>query len=270
MGSITITTPPPNPMTAYEMFANPLRDSPSNGPAADDAARDAARDAAGDAARDAALRALWHTVNQADYNACAQQDQVRYVREMQVYEEERQAYNNRAQGKHDDSTSSDASSLAPSDGQDGAFSDDSSVVPSDDDLDSAASSAGMHDGVLDDNRDWVVPLDSRYPPRRGFGPNYALSNQLYELADLLQRKHHHFRDLDDWEIPKDVQQIRQQARSISNMEQIDSATVTPTTINGRPIGGLQDTRVVREYFEHGVVLQLFELQLLREQKSCMW
>ena len=255
-------TPHP-PLSAYEIFVNttsrarsdnPLRYStPSNGPATDDAA----------------VRALWHNVNQADYNACAQQDQVRYVREMQVFEEEQKAYTKCVQGGND-SASSEGSSLAPSDGD---FSDDSSVVPSDDDDDDdshSSSSEGMHDGVSDDNRDWIVPLDSRYPPRRGVGPNYALSNQLYELADLLQRKHHHFRDLDDWTIPKDVQQIRTKARSISNMEKIDNATLTPTTINGRTIGGLQDTRVVQEYFEHGIVLQLFELQLLRERKECRW
>jgi hypothetical protein len=170
---------------------------------------------------------------------------------MQVFEEERQAFTKRTQG-----------------GNDSASSDDSSMVPSDDS--NSSSSEGMHDGVSDDNRDWIVPLDSRYPPRRGVGPNYALSNQLYELADLLQRKHHHFHDLADWTIPKDVQQIRTKARSISNMEKIDNATLTPTTINGRTIGGLQDTRVVQEYFEHGIVLQLIELQLLRERKECRW
>ena len=186
-----------------------------------------------------------------------------------MFEEEQKAYTKCVQGGND-SASSEGSSLAPSDGD---FSDDSSVVPSDDDDGDdfhSSSSEGMHDGVSDDNRDWIVPLDSRYPPRRGVGPNYALSNQLYELADLLQRKHHHFRDLDDWTIPKDVQQIRTKARSISNMEKIDNATLTPTTINGRTIGGLQDTRVVQEYFEHGIVLQLFELQLLRERKECRW
>jgi len=250
-------TPHP-PLSAYEIFVNttsrarsdnPLRYStPSNGPATDDAT----------------VRALWHNVDQTDYNACAQQDQVRYVREMQVFEEERQAYTKLVQGTPggNDSVFSEGSSLAPSD----VGSDDDD----DDDDSHSSSSEGMHDGVPDDNRDWIVPLDSRYPPRRGVGPNYALSNQLYELADLLQRKHHHFRDLDDWSIPKDVQQIRTKARSISNMEKIDNATLTPTTINGRTIGGLQDTRVVQEYFEHGIVLQLFELQLLRERKECRW
>ena len=171
------------------------------------------------------------------YEECARSDKARFRREQVLWSSERRNFNSNQNDQRIYGSNSAVSNSAASNAEDN----------------------------LEEDSDWVVPLDQNWPPRVGTGPNWQLADQLYKLADLLHRRDRNVDD--DTYLPPSAERVRRQARSVSSMEQIRSGEITNTTINGRRCPGFDETMNTAglvDYFKFGIVLDLFALGVVRE------